>query len=122
MWKGRVARKIAAVIWIAGCILTPAGQFSGQSALPKSETILVDAQAPAHPFPHFWEQMFGSGRAILTLRESYRNDLRAVKAATDFHYVRFHAIFHDEVGLYGQDASGKPIYNYSYIDQIYDGL
>src|SRR5277367_5259823 len=87
-----------------------------------AETIQVDARAKGEPFPHFWEQMFGSGRAILSLRESYRNDLREVKAATDFKYVRFHAIFHDEVGLYDEDAAGKPIYNFSYVDQIYDGL
>lgn len=41
--------------------------------------------------------MFRSGPAILTLRESYRNDLRAVKTVTDFQYMRFHAILHDEL-------------------------
>jgi xylan 1,4-beta-xylosidase len=87
-----------------------------------SETIIIDPSAPAHPFPHYWEQMFGSGRAILSLRESYRRDLREVKRATDFKYVRFHAILHDEVGVYDEDGSGKPIYNFSYVDQIYDGL
>jgi xylan 1,4-beta-xylosidase len=56
------------------------------------QQITIDARAAALPFPHFWEQAFGSGRAILTLRESYRSDLTAVKRATDFHYVRFHAI------------------------------
>ncbi len=86
------------------------------------ETIRVDWSAPAHPFPHFWEQMFGSGRAILSLRESYRRDLRDVKHATDFKYVRFHAILNDEVGVYDEDARGTPIYNFSYVDQIYDGL
>src|SRR5271168_2809655 len=86
------------------------------------ETIAVDVRAPAQPFPHFWEQMFGSGRAILSLRQSYRDDLREVKAATDFKYIRFHAIFHDEVGVYDEDPAGKPIYNFSYVDQIYDGL
>ena len=25
-------------------------------------------------------------------------------------------------GVYDEDASGKPIYNFSYVDQIYDGL
>jgi xylan 1,4-beta-xylosidase len=89
---------------------------------PISETIEVDTHAPAHDFPHFWEKMFGSGRAILTLRESYRNDLRAVKEITDFEYVRFHAIFHDETGIYSEDQRGNPVYNFSYIDQIYDGL
>jgi xylan 1,4-beta-xylosidase len=92
------------------------------TAIPAQETIAIDAQAPATPFPHFWEGTFGSGRAILSLRESYRNDLRAVKQVADFNYVRFHAIFHDEVGVYNEDAHGDPIYNFSYVDQIYDGL
>ncbi|HTU34805.1 MAG TPA: hypothetical protein VMF66_13475 [Candidatus Acidoferrum sp.] len=87
-----------------------------------SETVVVDVSAPSHPFPHFWEQMFGSGRAILTLRDSYRRDMRNVKDVTDFRYVRFHAILDDEVGIYNEDAHGQPIYNFSYIDQIYDGL
>jgi xylan 1,4-beta-xylosidase len=89
---------------------------------PSLETVEVDINGPSHPFPHFWEQMFGSGRAALSLRESYRNDLREVKSITDFKYVRFHAILNDEVGMYDEDASGHPIYNFSYVDQIYDGL
>ncbi len=88
----------------------------------KPASIVVDAKAASHPFPHFWEQMFGSGRAILSLRESYRSDLRAVKQITDFHYIRFHAIFDDEVGIYTEDSQGRSVYNFSYIDQIYDGL
>ena len=86
------------------------------------EEIEIDAAAPAHPFPHFWEEMFGSGRAILSLRESYRNDLRAVKQVSGFRYVRFHAILHDEVGVYNEDEHGNAVYNFAYVDQIYDGL
>ena len=99
--------------------------IASQRAAPvpvRTEIVDVDGQAPGRPFPHNWERMFGSGRAILTLRESYRRDLREVKAATDFEYVRFHAIFHDEVGVYDEDANGRPIYIFSYVDQIYDGL
>jgi xylan 1,4-beta-xylosidase len=100
------------------------------SALPSAraqvdahaEQIVIDGNAPAHRFPHYWEQMFGSGRAILTLRESYRRDLGEVKQITGFQYVRFHAILHDEVGVYDEDAQGHPVYNFSYVDQIYDGL
>jgi len=91
-------------------------------SLASAETITVDVNAASHPFPHIWEQMFGSGRAVLTLRESYRDDLRAVKQITDFQYVRFHAIFQDEMGVYDEDAQGKPVYNFSYVDQVYDGL
>lgn len=70
----------------------------------------------------FGKWRLGSRRAILALRESYRNDLRKVKNATDFQYVRFHAILHDEVGIYDEDKNGSSIYNFSYVDQIYDGL
>jgi xylan 1,4-beta-xylosidase len=65
--------------------------------------------------------MFGSGRAILSLRDSYRQDLRTVKQATGFEYIRFHAILDDEVGLY-DEVDGNPVYVFSYVDQIYDGL
>jgi xylan 1,4-beta-xylosidase len=99
-----------------------AARQSSPSPAALAETITIDSSAPAHPFPHYWEQMFGSGRAILSLRDSYRRDLREVKAATDFKYVRFHAILDDEVGVYDEDASGNPVYDFSYVDQIYDGL
>jgi xylan 1,4-beta-xylosidase len=89
---------------------------------PKPDVIVVDPNAPSHPFPHFWEKMFGSGRAVLSLRDGYRRDLREVKQATDFEYLRFHAILHDEVGVYDEDSQGRPVYNFSYVDQIYDGL
>ena len=91
------------------------GQQSG-------ETVVIDSHAPTTPLPHFWEQMFGSGRANLSLRQDYRDDLHAVKQITDLKYVRFHAILDDENGVYDEDAQGNPVYNFSYVDQIYDGL
>ena len=33
-----------------------------------------------------------------------------------------HAIFHDHNGDYSETKDGKPIYNWSYVDQIDDGL
>jgi len=118
-WSSRAKALHAAVLLAAGAL--PAIPLSAQSG-SRSEMIEVNSNAPAHPFPHFWEKMLGSGRAILSLRESYRNDLRETKRITGLEYVRFHAIFHDEVGLYDEDNDGKPVYNFSYVDQIYDGL
>jgi len=104
-----------AIVIVATCIPCAA------HAQIQTETIEIDPKAESHPFPHYWERMFGSGRAILSLRDSYRQDLRAVKRATGFEYVRFHAIFHDEVGLY-DEVDGNSVYDFSYVDQIYDGL
>lgn len=124
-------RHLAQIIWIAlGCI----GSAILCSAQAPHEALEIDAQGTTTAFPHFWEHTFGSGRAILSLRESYRNDLRTVKKATDFKAIRFHGILMDEVGLYDpnrivqtpgldpEKAIDLGTYNFSYIDQIYDGL
>jgi xylan 1,4-beta-xylosidase len=92
------------------------------SVAQSTDTIVIDPSAAAHPLPHFWEEMFGSGRAILSLRQGYRQDLRQIKESTGVQYIRFHAIFHDEAGVYDEDGQGRPVYNFSYVDQIYDGL
>jgi xylan 1,4-beta-xylosidase len=106
-------------VGVAGIMLLACG---GVDAQPAPEVIRVDAAAPERPFPHFWEQMFGSGHANLTMRESWRQDLRATMAITGFRYVRFHDIFHDHNGVYSESKEGKPIYDWSYVDQIYDGV
>lgn len=89
---------------------------------PAQDEITVDASAPSTPFPHFWEKMFGSGRAQLVLRANYQKDLRMTKRVSDFQYVRFHAILNDENDVYSENAQGQPVYNWSYVDQIYDAL
>ncbi len=129
----------AAASTFAGLLLVACLPVSSQAFAQQVEMehLTVDAKAPTTPFPHFWEQTFGSGRAILSLRDSYREDLRTVEAATNFQSIRFHGIFNDEVGLYDPDRriinfaqtagqTGATVdnssYNFSYVDQIYDGL
>jgi xylan 1,4-beta-xylosidase len=118
------SKSLALLILVLSAIGGQRGIAQTIAAQPadSTETIAIDARQQGRPFPHFWEQMFGSGRAILSLRESYREDLRATREITGFHYVRFHAILDDEVGVYHEDAQGKPVYNFTYVDQIYDGL
>ena len=121
-------RRLACIALLT--LVLPSAVVAQQAA----EEITVDAHAATTPFPHFWEKIFGSGRAILALRDDYRKDLEAVHAATGFEAVRFHGIFNDEVGLYDPDRQTKnpgqaaeaaqdgSVYNFSYVDQIYDGL
>jgi xylan 1,4-beta-xylosidase len=120
---------------LLGLATISSANLAANHQLLAQEKIEIRADAPTTPFPHFWESTFGSGRAILSLRQSYRDDLRTVKSVTAFQSVRFHGIFMDEVGLYDPNAQtqnpgqaaqsaqpGQSIYNFSYIDQIYDGL
>jgi xylan 1,4-beta-xylosidase len=125
-------RRLVLTVSLLFCAFPAALHGQSDSA---SQTITINTRDAGTPFPHFWEQIFGSGRAILSLRQSYRDDLNTVKAVTDFDAVRFHGIFMDDVGLYDPNAhtqnpgqaavaagSGQSPYNFSYVDQIYDGL
>ena len=107
---------------VVACLLMGGSGVRVAQEASQQETIVVDAKATGTPFPHFWEMMFGSGRANLAMRQSYRDDLDRVRKVTDFRYVRFHGIFDDENGVYSEDSQGNPVYNWSYVDQIYDGL
>ena len=55
--KTRVGR-----ILFSAAVLIVAVTVSAQTR----QVVVIDSSAPTHPFPHFWEQMFGSGRAELT--------------------------------------------------------
>ena len=121
MNKRMIWRDRSVFLLVLSAMLVFTAWADGQTA-DQPEILLIDAAAPAHPFPHFWEHMFGSGRANLSLRESYRQDLRQVKQITELEFVRFHAIFLDDMGVYDEDSAGHPIYNFSYVDQAYDGL
>jgi xylan 1,4-beta-xylosidase len=129
MLKSQLSRsmRIRTLAGLAAVLLLGATTWNLTSARPaaspeRSQTISIDAQGPTHPFPHFWERMFGSGRATLSLRAGYLRDLRSVKRATGFEYIRFHGIFDDDVGVFSQNSQGQPVYNFTYVDQIYDGL
>jgi xylan 1,4-beta-xylosidase len=118
-----VGRRVnLAVLSLCGFLLSTFVTPVFVAAQAASAVITIDATAPAHAFPHYWEQMFGSGRAILSLREDYRRDVHDVKQVTEFRYVRFHDILDDDIGLYDEDTNGTMLLNFSYVDAIYDGL
>ncbi|MBV8899108.1 MAG: glycosyl hydrolase family 39 [Verrucomicrobia bacterium] len=88
-----------------------------------NHAITIDACRATTPFPHFWEHMFGSCHAPVTLCEDWRNDLRTLKAVVDVKYVRFHGIFDRSVGIYDRkDPDGNLTLNFTRVDLIYDGL
>ena len=118
-FRSLIATACLASMALSASAQTAATLTPGQQV---SEQVSIDAHAHGTPFPHFWEQMFGSGRANLALRDDWRKDLTTVHNATGFRYVRFHGIFDDDMGVYSEDNAGNPVYNWSYVDQAYDGM
>lgn len=102
---------------------------TGQSGVPLSaalaaapERIEVRAdQTPAFYKKH-WNITTTAGRAVEGLREDWRKQLSALKGAIPFQYIRFHGIFNDEMMVYSENDDGTPVYNWSYVDKLYDFL
>jgi len=70
----------------------------------------------------FYSEAVGAGRAAEGLRADWQRDLATVHRECGFKYVRFHGLLHDEMGVYGDDRFGNPVYNFQYIDTLYDSI
>lgn len=72
-----------------------------------------------NPFAAF---CVGAGRAEEVLREDFQEHLRMLQDTCHFRYMRFHGLFHDDMGVYREDKNGNAYYNWQYIDKVYDSL
>lgn len=64
----------------------------------------------------------GAGRANEGLRADWQRQLLQVKRDCGFRYLRFHGLLSDDMGVYKEDKAGNSIYNWQYIDELFDYL
>jgi xylan 1,4-beta-xylosidase len=63
----------------------------------------------------------GSERAGVMMRAGNQAQLKRVHDELGFQYIRFHGIFHDDMGVY-REVNGKPVYEFGNVDQLYDAI
>ena len=85
-------------------------------------TVDIDAQRVRGPLDTFFNACVGAGRANEGLRADWQRQLRYAKEQLGFRYLRMHGLLHDDMGVYFEDRDGKPVYNWQYIDELYDFL
>jgi xylan 1,4-beta-xylosidase len=68
----------------------------------------------------FYGEVVGAGRAAEGLRADWQRDLEIVHKECGFKYIRFHGLLHDEMGVYSEDKLGNAVYNFQYVDALYD--
>jgi len=91
-----------------------------QTALPR--TIEVDCSAVKGPRSMVYQQCVDAGRVAEGLRADWQAQLKVCKDAIGFKYLRCHGVLSDDLGVYHEDAAGNPVYNWQYIDMVYDYL
>ncbi len=89
---------------------------------PIDRTISADLHKVQGPFNRMAEVCVGAGRANEGLRADWQRQLAQVHRKLGFRYIRFHGLFTDDMGVYFEDKAGHPIYNWQYIDQLFDFL
>ncbi|HEX8429238.1 GH39 family glycosyl hydrolase [Hymenobacter sp.] len=96
-----------------------------QATAPVADTtrvISVDFKKTKGSRNKGYQKVIGAGRAAEGLRADWQEQLLYVKKEVGFEYIRFHGLLHDDMHVYAEDAGGKPIYNWQYVDRLYDYL
>ena len=108
---------IALVICLLSTCTTPV--FT-QNELNRS--VSVDFTRVKGRMNRFYREVVGAGRAAEGLRADWQRDLGIVHRECGFKYLRFHGLLQDEMGVYSEDKRGQPVYNFQYIDALYDAI
>ena len=110
-------------------LLTVLGLLAAGAGLPllvgaaqiPARHIVVNAAGPGGPVDRFFDLSVGSDYPGTLIRDDSQKQLKLAVDELGFRYIRFHAIFHDVLGTVTV-ANGTAAYNWSKIDQLYDGL
>lgn len=81
--------------------------------------LTVDLNAPASPRDRMALHSVGADYPGTTGHEDALAQLRIVREELGFEHIRFHDIFHDDMGVY-REVEGRPVYDFSRIDRLYD--
>lgn len=98
----------------------PQAQTPSDTTTPR--TITADLSTPSTPRSRVYRACVGAGRIGEGLRADWQQQLKVCRDEIGFEQIRFHGLLHDEMGVYTEDKSGKPHYNWQYIDMVYDYL
>jgi len=69
-----------------------------------------------------WRNCITVGRAYDLVREDLLAHLRRAQKEIGFNYCRFHALFHDDMGVVKRRAGGELSFHWHHVDKIYDAL
>jgi len=106
---------------LAGVIAALVMAAQPAAAQPAPRVITADLSAPATPRDRMADFSIGSDYPGTLIRDDSLAQLQTAQNELGFRYIRFHAIFHDDMGVY-REVDGRPVYDWTKIDYLYDRL
>ncbi|MBR10437.1 MAG: glycoside hydrolase [Rickettsiales bacterium] len=92
------------------------------ASFSQTRVISVDANQVKGPMNQTFNECIGAGRANEGLRADWQQQLKETKEECGFRYIRMHGLLSDDMGVFKYGSDGKPIYNFMYIDVLFDYL
>lgn len=86
------------------------------------KSYLINFNEKTTKLHHHWKNLMTVGKAKECLNTDVQLQLKEVKNATNFQFLRFHGIFDDEMMVYGENELGDPEFNFLYTDKLLDFL
>jgi xylan 1,4-beta-xylosidase len=104
------------------CLL--AGPVFAQKTKSKSAERVINANFGVEKgsLNTMFNECVGAGRANEGLRADWQQQLAYVKQECGFKYIRMHGLLTDDMAVYSEDKNGNPVYNYMYVDALFDFL
>lgn len=94
----------------------------GTALAQPTRAIRLDARQVKGPLNHSFDLCVGAGRANEGLRADWQQQLAQTQQECGFRYLRLHGLLHDDMGVYSEDRQGQAVYNWQYVDKLYDFL
>jgi len=114
---------VLALVIIGVSVLRSAEAQPGSPSQDSTARVInVDGRSTVGPLSSVYKYCVGAGRANEGLRADWQRQLKHAKQKCDFQYIRMHGLLCDDMGVYHEDHNGKQVYNWQYIDELYDFL
>jgi len=97
------------------------GLGAAAAAGPPAREVALDRTRATAPVDRFFDLSIGADYPGTTRRAENLAQLKTAVDELGFRYVRFHDIFHDDLGTVRR-VDGKLVFDWTAIDQLYDAL
>ena len=117
-----MSRKNYVLLWCLLLYLIVSLSASSSPPAPATRMITADVGVEKGPLNQMFNLCVGAGRANEGLRADWQRQLAYVHRECGFRYLRFHGLLCDDMGVYSEDKNGQPVYNWQYIDELFDSM
>lgn len=104
-----------------GALIATTSEASTPVAPSQPRVLAIDVGGPFTARDRMAEFSVGADYPGTTIRSEALAQLKTARDELGFRYIRFHDIFHDDMGVY-REVDGRPVYDWTKIDHLYDSF